>query len=92
MAIINFKNILKNGPDQDALTTTTAGDHVLNFGALTTTGDIANGIFAEAQQCFDSLISGSIETFGLGAAGIYVEGADAHIVNYGSVHYDTATC
>src|SRR5512139_2622678 len=84
MAKINFKNIVKNGFDEDALTTATVGDHVLNFGALITFGDKANGIFAEANNVSVANF-GSIETFGSGAAGIYVEGADARIVNHGSV-------
>ena len=84
MATVNFKNILTHGFDEDAVTTNTAGEYLLNFGALTTTGDKANGIFADANKV-SAANFGRIETSGLGAAGIYVEGADARIVNYGSV-------
>lgn len=84
MAIINRKNISTSGLDEDALTTTTSGEHVLNFGVLRTTGDLANGIFADANNVSVHNF-GSIETSGLGAAGIFVQGEDAHVANYGSV-------
>src|SRR6185295_19266346 len=50
MAIINFKNMVTVDFDGDALTTVTAGEFILNFGALTTFGDLANGIFAGAND------------------------------------------
>jgi len=50
MAIVNFKKIFTSGFDQDALTTTTPGDQIINFGNLTTTGDQANGISAGAND------------------------------------------
>jgi hypothetical protein len=85
MAIVNHKNISTSGFDQDALTTTTSGEQVLNFGDLTTTGDLANGVFAGAD---DVLVRnfGAIETSGDGAAGIFVQGDNARIENFGSVH------
>ena len=43
---VNVLNISTSGFDEDALTTATAGDFILNFGKLTTTGDLAEGIFA----------------------------------------------
>jgi hypothetical protein len=52
---------------------------------MTTTGDLANGIFAGADNVLIQNF-GSIETFGLGAAGIYVQGENARIINHGSVH------
>jgi hypothetical protein len=83
MAIINFKKIATF--NEDALTTTTAGDYVLNFGALTTTGDLADGIFATADNV--SIFNfAQIETSGLGATGIFVEGSGACINNFGSIH------
>jgi hypothetical protein len=85
MAIVNRKNISTAGVDADALTPTTSDEKVLiNFGDLTTTGSLANGIFAGAN---DVLIQNFrvIETSGLGAAGIYVQGENAHIENHGSV-------
>src|SRR5262245_25729968 len=85
MAIVNHKNISTSGFDQDALTTTTSGEQVLNFGGLTTTGDLANGIFAGADDVL-VLNFGAVETSGDGAAGIFVQGDNARIENFGSVH------
>src|SRR5262245_19454926 len=84
MAIVNVKHKSTSGFDDDALTTTKAGEHILNFGRLTTAGDLANGIFAGAD---DGAIEnfGRIETFGLGAAGIYAIGSNVHIDNFGKV-------
>src|ERR1041384_4961145 len=84
MAIVNRKNIPTSGFDDDALTTNTAGDQIITFGKLTTTGDLANGIFAGADNVSIKNFGG-IETFGLGAAGIHVQGANARIDNFGSV-------
>ena len=84
MAIINVKNIMKVNFDDDALKTATVGEYVFNFATLTTTGDLGNGIFADANNVSVANF-GSIETDGLGAAGIYVNGADARIANYGAV-------
>ena len=50
MAIFNFKNRFTSGFDQNALTTTTDSEHVFNFGRLTTTGDLADAIFAGADN------------------------------------------
>ena len=61
------------------------GQRVLNFGDLTTTGDLANGIFAEANHVAIHNF-GLVETSGLGAAGIYAQGENARIENLGSVH------
>lgn len=85
MPLVNRKDIFKSGPDEDALTTDTFGQYLLNFGDLTTLGDRANGIFANADNV--SLRNfGSVETSGLGAAGIFVQGENARIDNFGSVH------
>jgi hypothetical protein len=84
MAIINFDDILTVDEDDDVLTTSTVGDLIVNFGELTTTGDLANGIFANADDVTVRHFA-SIETRGLGAAGIFVEGENARIENYGSV-------
>jgi hypothetical protein len=56
MAIINHKNILTSGFDEDALTTATSGEHVRNFGRLTTTGDLANGttISSYSKMCIST--------------------------------------
>jgi hypothetical protein len=69
MAIANRKNIVTLGFDEDALT---AGEHLINFGGLTTIGELADGIFADAD---DAKIQnfGTIETSGLGARGIFVD-------------------
>src|SRR5262245_24948528 len=85
MTIVNFVKRFTFGLNEDALTTSTAGEHVLNFGSLTTEGDLANGIFADADNVSIRNFA-AIETFGLGAAGIFVQGEDARIVNFGSVH------
>ena len=50
MAKINFKDISTSGFDEDVLTTATSGERVINFGHLTTTGNLANGIFADAND------------------------------------------
>src|SRR5262245_46937377 len=84
MTIINLVKRFTSGLNEDALTTSTAGEHVLNFGSLTTIGDLANGIFADANDVSIRNFA-AIETFGLGAAGIFVQGENAHIENYGSV-------
>jgi hypothetical protein len=82
--IINTKKITTSGFDQDALTTSTQGEHVINFGALTTTGDLADGIFAAADQVSIFNFS-SIETGGRGAHGIFALGTDIRVDNFGSV-------
>jgi len=50
MPIVNSKKITTTGLDQDALIITKAGTTLFNFGDLTTTGDLANGIFADANN------------------------------------------
>ncbi len=84
MTILNFVNILTTDIDDDALTTARPGERVFNFGHLTTSGDLANGIFAGAADVTIRNF-GRIETSGLGAAGILVRGDDARIVNFGRV-------
>jgi hypothetical protein len=84
MPIVNGKNISTTGFDQDVLIITEPGTTLFNFGDLTTTGDLANGIFADANNV-SIRNNARIETSGLGAAGIYVEGANAHIENFGSI-------
>jgi hypothetical protein len=83
---INFKdeNVVTYGENEDALVTFTAGEKVLNFGNLTTNGDLANGIFAQANDVWISNF-GDIETFGREAAGILALGDDARLENYGSI-------
>src|SRR5262245_17084106 len=81
VAKVNFRNIVTFGDDEDALTTTGA---LINFGDLTTTGDLANGIFGAANNVSIKNF-GAIDTSGSGAAGIFVQGEDARIDNFGSV-------
>ena len=83
-ATINFANLSTVNVDDDALTAA-AGETLINFGSLTTTGDLADGIFAGADDVTIRHF-GSIETSGLGAAGIVVLGENARIENFGSVH------
>jgi hypothetical protein len=84
MALINLKKIFTTAFDDDALATAIQGDHVLNFGELKTSGDLANDISVYAHHV--SIFNfAHIETTGLGAAGIFVQGDDAHVENYGSV-------
>ncbi|MBR0719102.1 hypothetical protein [Bradyrhizobium liaoningense] len=85
MAIINIKQIAKSGLDEDAITTSTQGEHILNFGNLTTAGDLGDGIVAIASNVSISNFA-QIETSGLGAMGIFVEGSGARIDNFGSIH------
>jgi hypothetical protein len=84
MARANFKSITTTGIDDDALSTTKAGDFISNFGVLQTSGDLADGIFGGADQISISNFS-SIETTGRGAHGIFVNGANAHVDNFGSI-------
>jgi hypothetical protein len=84
MTLLNFADKSTSGIDEDALSTTIPGERVFNFGRLTTTGDLANGIFGEADGVAVRNF-GRIETSGLGAAGILVRGDDAQILNFGSV-------
>ena len=84
MVRINFADLSTSGLEDHALTAA-AGETLINFGDLTTSGDLANGIFA-GENDVTIFHFGSIETSGLGAVGIFVEGEDARIVNYGSVH------
>jgi len=85
MPKINRHALSTSGFDEDALTTSTAGEHILNFGNLTTAGDLGDGIvaFADNVSIFNFA---QIETSGLGAIGIYVEGSGARINNFGSIH------
>src|SRR5262245_61507201 len=84
MPIVNHKKISTTGFDQDALVMAEPCTTLFNFYDLTTTGDLANGIFADANNV-SIRNDAQIETSGLGAAGIYVEGANAHIENFGSI-------
>ena len=43
MAIVNDSDIATNGLDEEALTTSTAGEQVINFGGLATSGDHGRG-------------------------------------------------
>ena len=56
MTIINFEDKSTTGFDDDALTTSTSGERLINFGNLTTTGDKANGILP-AQTMYRFAIS-----------------------------------
>ena len=80
MAKVNRADISTSGFDIDAVT----GEQVVNFGDLTTTGDLANGVFADAKGASIHNF-GLVETSGLGAAGIFAQGENAHIENHGSV-------
>ena len=73
MTIINFEDKFTDGFDEDALTTSTSDERLINFGNLRTTGDLANGIFADADDVTVRNFA-DIETLGLGAAGICVQG------------------
>jgi hypothetical protein len=83
MTTINFAD--KVTSDEDALTITTSGELLINFGDFTTTGDLADGIFADADDVTIRNFA-HVETEGLGAAGIFVQGQNARIENHGSVH------
>ena len=85
MAIVNFANLSTSGIDEDILTTNTDGERFFNFGRLTTTGDLANGIFADADDVSAPATSAGSKPAALGAAGIFVNGANARIDNYGTV-------
>jgi hypothetical protein len=76
MALVNRKNISTGGFDEDALTTSTQGDNTLNFGNLTTAGDLADGIVAARHRLIINFAQ--IETSGLGATNL-VEGSSALI-------------
>ena len=49
-ARINLADITTLGVDEDALTDIPSGQTVFNFGNLTSEGDLANGIFAGADD------------------------------------------
>src|SRR5262249_51500801 len=84
MTIVNRKNISTTGFDQDALTITKPGTSLLNLGNLTTIADLANGIFAGANNV-SIRNNARIETSGDGAAGIFVQATDTHVENYGTI-------
>jgi hypothetical protein len=46
VTVINKKNIATSDFDADALSTTTLGEPIINFGDLSTSGDLANFQFA----------------------------------------------
>jgi hypothetical protein len=85
MTITNFEDRITHDFNEDALTTNIAGEEIRNHGNLTTTGALANGIFAGVNDVTVRNFA-NIETSGFGAAGIYVSGENARIENYGSVH------
>src|SRR5262245_41828761 len=71
---------------EHAFTTTKNKEDILNQSSLKTNGDVANGIFAHANNIL--IINdegGSIETSGLGAAGMFAKGQDIRVENHGSV-------
>lgn len=82
MVRINFKNISTSGFHEDALTTTTSGDTIFNFGRMKTTGDLSSDISAFADDVTIRNFS-HIETFGLGAPAIFAIGQNVKIDNYG---------
>jgi hypothetical protein len=84
MTIVNRDDISTSIDFQNALETAQAGERILNFATLTTTGDVAFGVFATAN---DVTVRNHrhIETSGLGSGGIIVLGDDARIENHGSV-------
>jgi hypothetical protein len=84
MPIVNRKKISTIGFDQDALIIKEDSTSLLNLGNLTTTGDLANGIFADANNV-TIRNRATIETSGDGAAGIFAHGDNAHIENYGTI-------
>ena len=47
MAIVNHRDIATNGLDEEALTTSTAGEQVINSGALATSGDLAEAFMGQ---------------------------------------------
>ena len=51
-ASVNLDDITTTEVDDDALSTFKAGETLLNFGDLTTNGDLANGIFGAANIPF----------------------------------------
>jgi len=84
MPISNFINSLTYDIDEDALSTTTSGESLVNYALLITAGDLSDGIYAGADDA--AVVNfGQIETSGLGAAGVFVEGNDARIDNRGFV-------
>ena len=86
MALVTHKDISTSGFDEDALTTSTQGEHILNFGNLTTAGDLGDGIVASADNV--SIFNfPQIETSGLGATGIFVEGSGARARSSLSAHF-----
>ncbi|MDB5669184.1 MAG: hypothetical protein JWO25_143 [Alphaproteobacteria bacterium] len=84
MGIANSRDITTTGFDQDALSTTTLHDTITNSGRLSTSGDLANGIFAYAGSVTIAN-SGAVTTSGAGAVGIFAIGDAARITNSGAV-------
>jgi hypothetical protein len=80
----NFRNITTTGFDEDALTTFLPNDDIRNFATLTTSGDLANGIFVGADSVSVANF-GHVETSGSGAEGVLIQGADGHVRNFGSI-------
>src|SRR5262245_58856555 len=84
MTIVNRDEISSSVDFQNALTTAQAGERIINFATLTTTGNVAFGVFATANGV-TVRNHGHIQTSGLGSGGIIVFGNDARIENHGSV-------
>ena len=84
MPILNRRNITTSGFDEDALVSHRANDVIQNFAVLRTTGDLADGIYGNANGV-KVTNRGVIDVAGDGAAGIFIEGNDALINNLGSV-------
>ena len=55
MAIVNQRNIWTFGADEDALTTSTQGEHILNSGNLTTAGDLGTASSPLQIMCRSSI-------------------------------------
>jgi len=84
MPIVNRTSIFTADPDDDALSTVTPNDLVINFASLITAGDLADGIFVGADGVSVRNF-GSIHTSGLGAAGVHVEANNVRVDNFGSI-------
>src|SRR5215813_8785379 len=84
MPIVNRKDKFTTDPDDDALSTVTPNELVINFANLTTAGDLADGIFVGADGVSVRNF-GSIHTSGLGAEGIHVEANNVRVDNFGSI-------
>lgn len=84
MTVIISSPITTSDEEEHAFTTTNNNEVVINLSSLTTSGNLANGILADANK-LQIVNFGSIATSGFGAAGIFAKGQDIRVENYGSV-------